>query len=151
MQISRYCNSVEKKILVEFRSHMNKSRITSAHNENISGVRVVKALGREAENLKEFKYLTADMYRSSYRAAWLSALFLPTVQIVSAIALGFIVWYGGLQANIGLMTIGGIQAFVSYLTFMMWPIQDLARVYAEMQHSIASAERIFTLLDSIQK
>jgi ATP-binding cassette subfamily B protein len=47
------------------------------------------------------------------------------------------------------MTIGGIQAFVSYLTFMMWPIQDLARVYAEMQHSIASAERIFTLLDSV--
>jgi ATP-binding cassette subfamily B protein len=62
--------------------------------------------------------------------------------------LGFIVWYGGLQANLGIMTIGGIQAFVSYLTFMMWPIQDLARVYAEMQHSIASAERIFTLLDS---
>jgi ATP-binding cassette subfamily B protein len=47
------------------------------------------------------------------------------------------------------MTIGGIQAFVAYVTFMMWPIQDLARVYAEMQHSIASGERIFTLLDSI--
>ncbi len=46
------------------------------------------------------------------------------------------------------MTIGGIQAFVSYITFMMWPIQDLARVYAEMQHAIASAERVFSLLDS---
>ena len=46
------------------------------------------------------------------------------------------------------MTIGGIHAFVSYLTFMMWPIQDLARVYAEMQHSIASAERIFKLVDT---
>src|SRR4030042_1320511 len=89
------------------------------------------------------------MYRASYHAAWLSALFLPTVQIISALALGFIVWYGGLQANLGIMTIGGIQAFVSYLTFIVWPIQDLARVYAEMQHSIASAERIFTLLDSI--
>jgi ATP-binding cassette subfamily B protein len=89
------------------------------------------------------------MYRASYHAAWLSALFLPTVQIISALALGFIVWYGGFQASIGIMTIGGIQAFVSYLTFMLWPIQDLARVYAEMQHSIASAERIFTLLDSV--
>jgi ATP-binding cassette subfamily B protein len=141
-----------KRILVEFRkSRRANSKITGAYNENISGVKVVKALGRESENLKEFKYLTSDMYRSSYRAAWLSALFLPTVQIVSAIALGFIVWYGGLQASIGLMTIGGIQAFVSYLTFMMWPIQDLARVYAEMQHSIASAERIFTLLDSVSE
>ena len=46
------------------------------------------------------------------------------------------------------MTIGGIQAFVSYVTFMMWPIQDLARVFAEMQHAIASAERIFSLLDA---
>jgi ATP-binding cassette subfamily B protein len=47
------------------------------------------------------------------------------------------------------MTIGGIQAFVSYITFMMWPIQDLARVFAEMQHAIASGERMFTLIDSI--
>ncbi len=138
-----------KRILVEFRkSRRANSKITGSYNENISGVRVVKALGRESENLSEFKNLTNDMYVSSYHAAWLSALFLPTVQIISAIALGFIVWYGGLQANLGIMTIGGIQAFVSYLTFMMWPIQDLARVYAEMQHSIASAERIFTLLDS---
>jgi ATP-binding cassette subfamily B protein len=139
-----------KRILVEFRnSRKANSKITGAYNENISGVRVVKSLGREAENLKEFNVLTDEMYRSSYHAAWLSALFLPTVQIVSAIALGFIVWYGGLQAHLGIMTIGGIQAFVSYLTFMMWPIQDLARVYAEMQHSIASGERIFTLLDSV--
>jgi ATP-binding cassette subfamily B protein len=139
-----------KRILVEFRnSRRTNSKITGSYNENISGVRVVKALGREDENLDEFKVLTKEMYRASYHAAWLSALFLPTVQIVSAIALGFIVWYGGSQAHIGIMTIGGIQAFVSYLTFMMWPIQDLARVYAEMQHSIASAERIFTLLDSV--
>jgi ATP-binding cassette subfamily B protein len=139
-----------KRILVEFRkSRKANSKITGAYNENISGVRVVKALGREKENLDEFKVLTNEMYHASYRAAWLSALFLPTVQIVSALALGFIVWYGGLQANVGIMTIGGIQAFVSYLTFMMWPVQDLARVYAEMQHSIASAERIFTLLDSV--
>jgi ATP-binding cassette subfamily B protein len=47
------------------------------------------------------------------------------------------------------MTIGGIQAFISYITFMMWPIQDLARVYAEMQQSIASAERIFSLNDAV--
>ncbi len=138
-----------KKILVEFReSRRANSKITGAYNENIAGVRVVKALGREDENLEEFQGLTSNMYRASYRAAWLSALFLPTVQIISAIALGTIIWYGGIQAQVGLMTIGGIHAFVSYLTFMMWPVQDLARVYAEMQHSIASAERIFRLVDT---
>jgi len=138
-----------KKILVEFRaSRRENSKITGAYNENIAGVRVVKALSREDENLDEFQVLTSGMYSASYRAAWLSALFLPTVQIVSAIALGAIIWIGGLQAQVGLMTIGGIHAFVSYLTFMLWPVQDLARVYAEMQHSIASAERIFKLVDT---
>jgi ATP-binding cassette subfamily B protein len=138
-----------KRILVEFRaSRRANSKITGAYNENIQGVRVVKALQREDENLVEFQVLTNNMYAASYRAAWLSALFLPTVQIISSIALGVIVYYGGLQITEGLMTIGGIQAFVAYVTFMMWPIQDLARVYAEMQHSIASAERIFKLVDT---
>jgi ATP-binding cassette subfamily B protein len=138
-----------KKILAEFRvSRRTNSKITGAFNENFQGVRVVKALGREDSNTEEFQQLTTKMYKASYRAAWLSALFLPTVQIIAAIALGFIVGYGGHQIEIGIMTIGGIQAFVSYLTFMMWPIQDLARVYAEMQHSIASAERIFKLVDT---
>jgi len=142
-------NKFQKYILVEFRTtRRTNSKITGAYNENIQGVRVVKALGREDANLVEFQNLTATMYRSSYRAAWLSALFLPTVQIIAAIALGAIVWYGGVQIQVGLITIGGIQAFVSYLTFMMWPVQDLARVYSEMQHSIASAERIFKLVDT---
>ena len=139
-----------KKILVEFRkSRRANSKITGEYNQNIQGVRVVKALGREDENLKEFSGLTDTMFQASYRAAWLSALFLPTVQIVAAFALGAIVWYGGMQSTVASFTVGDIHAFVSYLTFMIWPVQDLARVYAEMQHSIASAERIFKLLDTV--
>jgi ATP-binding cassette subfamily B protein len=138
-----------KKILVEFRrSRRANSKITGEYNQNIQGVRVVKALGREDENLREFSVLTDNMFNASYRASWLSALFLPTVQIISAFALGAIVWYGGMQSQFGNFTVGDIHAFVSYLTFMIWPVQDLARVYAEMQQSIAAAERIFTLIDT---
>ncbi len=139
----------KKKILVEYRvvRRMN-SKITGAYNENITGVRVAKALVREKENLEEFGELTDEMYQSGYRAAWLSALFLPVVQIISAIAIGLIVVFGGWQINLGNMTVGGIQAFIMYVTFMLWPIQELARVYAEMQQSIASAERVFSLIDS---
>jgi ATP-binding cassette subfamily B protein len=138
-----------KRILGEYRQtrRMN-SKIVGAFNENISGVRVVKALGREPGNLEEFKQLTGEMYRHSYRASWLSALFLPTVQLTAAVALGAIVWYGGSQAEIGAMTVGGISAFVAYVTSMMWPIQDLARVFSDMQQAIASAERMFSLIDS---
>jgi ATP-binding cassette subfamily B protein len=140
----------KRKIIVEFRLVRKiNSKITGAYNENVSGVRVVKALCREEENLQEFGQLSSEMYRAAYRAAWLSALFLPTVQLISAVAVGSIVWYGGFQAQIGGITVGGIQAFVSYVTFMLWPIQDLARVYAEMQHAIASAERVFSLIDSV--
>jgi ATP-binding cassette subfamily B protein len=140
----------KKKILVEYRQVRKvNSRITGAYNENINGVRVVKALCREEENLREFGELTRDMYGASYRAAWLSALFLPVVQLVSSVAVASIVWYGGLQVQLGAMTIGGIQAFVSYITFMLWPVQELARVYAEMQHAIASAERVFSLVDAV--
>jgi ATP-binding cassette subfamily B protein len=139
----------KKRILAEYRVVRKiNSKITGAYNENITGVRVVKAFGREDANLSEFGELTDDMYTSGYRAAWLSALFLPVVQMISAFAIAAVAWYGGLQAIGGGMTIGGIQAFISYITFMIWPIQDLARVYAEMQQSIASAERIFSLMDA---
>ncbi len=139
----------QKRILVEYRLvRKQNSKITGAYNENITGVRVVKALGREAQNLEEFSALSSGMYRASFRAAWLSALFLPSVQLVSAVALGVIVWYGGSQALGGALTVGSIQAFIGYVTFMLWPVQDLARVYAEMQHAVASAERTFSLLDT---
>ncbi len=139
-----------KRIIKQYRKvRKQNSKIVGAYNENITGVRVVKALVRENENLRVFGDITADMYRASYRATWLSALFLPSVQLVTAFAVGAIVWYGGYQSTIGGLSVGGIQAFISYITFMMWPIQDLARVFAEMQHAIASAERIFSLTDSV--
>ncbi len=139
----------EKRILAQYREVRRlNSRITGTYNENITGVRVVKALCRERENLSEFATLSHDMYRASYRAAWLSALFLPLVQLITALALASIIWYSGRQIEWGGMTVGSIQAFVAYLTFIIWPIQDLARVYAELQHAIASAERIFSLLDT---
>lgn len=139
----------KKRIIVEYRKVRKiNSQITGAYNENITGVRVAKAFSREQQNMEEFEVLTDEMYRAGYRAAWLSALFLPSVLLISSLALGSVIWYGGLQVEVGVMTVGGIQAFISYITFMIWPVQDLARVYAEMQRSIASAERIFSLLDT---
>jgi ATP-binding cassette, subfamily B, bacterial len=139
----------KKYIITEYRRVRSiNSKITGSYNENITGVRVVKALVREEENLKSFDGLTTDMFKASYKAAWLSSLFLPVVQIISAVGISAVIWYGGYQALDGSMTIGGIQAFVGYITFMLWPVQDLARVYSEMQRSIASAERVFSLLDT---
>ena len=139
----------QKRILKQFRAVRKvNSKITASYNENITGVRVVKALGRENQNIAEFSELTESMFRSGFRAAWLSALFLPMVEIISAFAIGGIIWYSGAQIQFQGITIGGIQAFLSYMVFMMWPIQDLARVFAELQRAVASAERIFSLVDT---
>ncbi len=139
----------KKRILVQFRVVRKiNSKITGEYNQNITGVRVVKALGREDANLADFTGLTNEMYGASYRAAWLSALFLPAVQLISAFAVGAVVLYAGLGAGVSGMTIGSIAAFFGYITFMLWPIQDLARVYSELQNAIASAERVFSLVDA---
>ncbi|MBL8131555.1 MAG: ABC transporter ATP-binding protein [Anaerolineae bacterium] len=139
----------ERRIVVQYRiARKANSKITGTYNENITGVRVVKAMNREARNLEEFGELTDDMFRASFRASQLSALFLPSVQLISAVALGAIVLYGGGQVEVGGMTVGGLQAFISYVTFMLWPVQDLARVFASMQQAIASAERVFSLVDA---
>ncbi len=140
----------KKKIIVEFREVRKiNSKITGAYNETITGVRVIKAFGREDRNMQEFDELTSDMYRAGYRAAWLSALFLPIVMLISSFAVAAIIWFGGYQNQIGNMTIGGIQAFVAYVVLMIWPVQEMARVYAELQRAIASAERIFSLVDAV--
>jgi len=139
----------QKRIITEYRTVRKiNSKITGTYNENITGVRVIKALTREERNLAEFGELSGDMYGASYRAAWLSALFLPTVQIISALAVGAVIWYSGATAGMGGISIGGIQAFVSYVIFMIWPVQEMARVFAEMQQAIASGERIFSLIDA---
>jgi len=140
----------QKLIIKEYREVRKiNSKITGAYNENITGVRVVKALDREERNLGEFSELSGGMYKAAYRAAWFSALFLPTVQVISSLAVAAVVLYSGWQVNTAAaITIGGIQAFISYVLMMVWPIQELAGVYANMQQAIASGERIFSLLDT---
>ncbi len=145
-------NWFKNKILYEYReSRRFNSKITGGYNEMITGVRVIKAINREDASLAEFGKLTRNMYTASYRAAWFSALFLPSIYMISSLAVAIIMLVGGSAvqdaATTG-MTIGGLNAFIGYITFMMWPVQELARVYANMQHAIASAERAFSLIDA---
>ena len=137
-------------ILVQFREVRRiNSRITGAYNENIQGVRVTKSLAREEQDLRDFQSLTGMMFQASYKANVLSALFLPAVQLISAVGVALVIWYGGILALRGETTVGQIQAFIGYVTFMIWPVQEMARVFAQMQQSIASGERVFSLLDAV--
>ncbi len=140
----------QRKIIVQYREVRKvNSKITGAYNETITGVRVIKALDREEANLREFGNLTGEMYRAGYRAAWYSALFLPAVQLISSLAIVSIIGYAGVTSTSGGLSVGGIYAFISYVFFMIWPVQEMARVFAEMQQAIASGERIFSLIDAV--
>ncbi len=122
----------QKKIIAEYR-HVRSinSRITGYYNENISGVKIVKGLVREERNLKKFGKLTDDMYKSSYRAVKLSSIFIPLVQVISAIAFGIVLVFGGSQIQAGgTFTIGSLQAFILYVTIIIEPINVLAAVFA---------------------
>ncbi len=137
-------------ILVQFREVRRiNSRITGAYSENIAGVRVTKSLSREDQDLRDFKGLTGLMFQASYKANVLSAMFLPAVQFISAVGVALVIWYGGVLSLRGETTVGQIQAFIGYVTFMIWPVQEMARVFAQMQQSIASGERVFSLLDAV--
>ena len=141
----------QRKIIVQYREVRKvNSKITGAYNETITGVRVIKALDREEANLQEFGNLTGEMYRAGYRAAWYSALFLPTVQLISSFAIVSIVAYAGFSVDTAsALSVGGMYAFISYVLFMIWPVQEMARVFAEMQQAVASGERIFSLIDAV--
>ncbi len=139
-----------KRILNEYRNVRRlNSQITGAFSESISGSRVIKSFHQEKKSLNSFLSLTDAHYKSAYHAAVLNALFLPTIQIIVSFVLAGIIWYSGANISTGLLTVGGIQAFINYIFSMLWPIQDLARVYGELQQSVAAAERIFSLNDTV--
>ena len=138
------------RILHEYRNARRlNSRITGAFNESISGIRVIKSFHQEEKSLNGFMDLTGAYYKSAYHAAVLNALFLPSVQILVSLLVAAVIWYSGVNITTGLLTVGGIQAFINYIFSILWPIQDLARVYGELQQSVAAAERVFSLADAV--
>ncbi|MBT3933542.1 MAG: ABC transporter ATP-binding protein, partial [Bacteroidetes bacterium] len=102
----------------------------------------------EDANLFEFEKLTGKMFASSFRAAVQSAIFLPLVQISSMIGTALAIWFGGSGVIAGDISYGMLVMFLSYAAFFFIPIQELARVFAELQNAQAAAERIITLIET---
>lgn len=139
----------QKLILKSYREVRKvNSRITGAFNEGIMGVKTTKTLVREKENLGEFKDLTHNMHFSSVQAAVRSALYLPIVLLIGTIGCGFALWFGGNGVIAGVITYGTLVAFTSYALQLFDPINEVARIFAELQNAQASAERIFSMIET---
>jgi ATP-binding cassette subfamily B protein len=123
------------------------SAITSYLQETLSGIRVVRSFAQEPVHEAQFAALNADNADANMTTVKLNAAYFPSVEMLSGIAIGLIVLYGGNQAIDGHISIGTIVAFVAALSNLFDPIQQLSQLYATYQSGMAALEKIFQLLD----
>ncbi len=123
------------------------ARINAYLQEHLSGIPVVQAFVRERHNFEVFDAVNAE-YRDAYFVAIrYDAMLYAVVEMIGSLAVAGIVWYAGGRIVQGLMTFGTLVAFIEYIDKFFIPIRDLSSKYTVMQSAMASAERVFTLLD----
>ncbi len=124
------------------------ARINAYLQEHISGMAVVQLFNREEKSFREFKTVNRRHMGAFKDAIFAHALFYPTVEILSAVAIGLVLWYGGLRVLDETLTLGVVVAFIQYAQRFYRPIMDLSEKYNILQGAMASAERVFKLLDT---
>ncbi|MEM7801680.1 MAG: ABC transporter ATP-binding protein, partial [Chloroflexota bacterium] len=135
-------------VRIAFRSARAFSSLISGYfNESISGIQVTKSFTRERENSAFFSMLNGSFKGANTLAAWYTALFFPSVEIIGAISVGLVVIFGGMRVLDSSMTPGVLLAFIIYVQRFYEPIRELAQRFNVFQAALTSCERIFTLLD----
>ena len=126
----------------------NTGRLNAHIEETYSGFAVVKTFGHRAQAEKEFGELNDDVYHASFGAQLLSGLVSPATIFIANLSYVAVAVVGGLQVATGQITLGSIQAFIQYVRQFNQPLTQIAGMYNTMQSGIASAERVFELLDT---
>jgi ATP-binding cassette subfamily B protein len=124
------------------------ARINAFMQEHITGMMVDQVFNRERESFKKFDRINALHRDANIRSVFYYALFYPGVDLIGAIAIGLIIWYAGVDAMGGMITIGTVMAFLQFNEMFWRPIRDLSQKYNIMQTAMASSERVFKLLDN---
>jgi len=123
------------------------ARINAYLQERISGMSVTQLFRQEEQAFGRFDEINRDHLSAHLKSITYYALFFPTVEILAAVAMALIIWYGGSESLRGAMTVGTIAAFLQYARRFFRPIQDLSEKYNILQSAMASSERVFKLLD----
>ena len=118
--------------------------MTGAFNEGITGARTSKTLVIEEKNAADFREISTDMYRASVRATSLNALYIPIVLFFSSLASAFVLARGGFMVTENLMDFGTLSAFISYSINIFEPIQQIARVIADVISAQANICLLYT-------
>lgn len=119
--------------------------------EMYTGHRIVKAFGREDESIETFKAINARLYTAGYKAQFISGIIMPLMRFVSNLGYVIVCVVGGVFATRGTITIGDILAFIQYSRQFTMPIVQTANIANIIQSTVASAERVFELLDEVEE
>lgn len=124
------------------------AQINSTLNEYLSGIRVIQIFRQERETLRRFENLNHSYYLATLRQIILQAIFFPCIELLATTTIALLLWYGGRQVLQDSLSLGALVVFISYLRMFFGPIRDVSQKYSIMQSAMASAERIFLLLDN---
>ncbi len=123
------------------------SQITSAYNEGITGVKTSKSMVIERDNEEAFFKRTDDMRQAASRSARLNAVYIPTILLFSSVAAAIVLAQGGYMVKNEIMRLGTLSVFISYAVIIFEPIQQLARLLADLISCQANIERVMDLLE----
>jgi ATP-binding cassette, subfamily B, multidrug efflux pump len=129
-------------------SRLILGRLNAGLQENIAGVATIQAFGQEARMYQRFQQINLHYRDVLLRSIQNNAVFFPIIEVFSALTIGLLLWYGAHEIIAGSVQAGVLVAFIQYIQRMYQPIRDLAEKYNIMQAAMASAERIFALLDT---
>jgi len=123
------------------------ARLNAFLQERLSGMRVVQLFGREEDTARRFGVLNREHLEAHLRSITIYAVFFPAVEVLTAVAMALLLWYGGLRVLDGTLTVGVLAAFIQYTRRFFQPLQDLSEKFNLLQSAMASSERVFALLD----
>ena len=129
---------------------ITRTRLTDLNtflSENISGMRIIQIFGREERKFDEFNDRNYKYYRAFYREMLVFAIFRPLIYILSVLSLMLVLGVGSREVLGNVISIGTLYIFAQYIQSFFEPIQELAEQFSTLQSSLASAEKIFTIMD----
>ncbi len=127
------------------------AEINTRFSETIGGMKVIQLFLQEKKNYLDFKRLNREHFLAGMRQVHVFAVFMPVIELLGAVAIAVVIYYGGGGVLAGSISLGALVAFLSYIKMFFRPIRDIAEKYNILQNAMASAERIFLILDSTDR
>ena len=133
---------------VTYRQVRTKITVINTYlSEHLSGMKLIQIFAREKEKYEEFKEKSTELFQANYKEMMVFAIFRPSIYLLSVIALAIIILVGGDSVLKGVISIGTLYVFIQYIGSFFDPIQELAEQLGTLQSAMASAEKIFTIID----